>query len=528
MTTSFSAQDERDLGTFIESALDDLGLEMHEFRAYARISRRAGAKGKHHESVPNAAAACRMSDRMWRYAVAVLVEARMIRVIAEPRGKPVEYGLTPRDRWVRPAALETIRAKVRKGDAERRPRHTGALLHDPSDLQRTRIFSRDQHTCRYCGNQDDLTIDHVLPRGRGGKTQDGNLVTACSSCNERKNSMTPEEAGMVLRPAPGATPAHYADLRAAYGATPPSGAGPATAPDAGLPLHGMPSTPAHHAVKGTPGRYSLEGTSPPTPSRPDQPPVEAQTPDDGADQFQDQHPTPTRAVPAPRLAPAPRFGSEPRPTIPKVARQEAGIDRRGLEDLPPAEAAARAVRSLLKGHPRHEHQLENLPRWLEAHPSEYIIAVVDAINTGKGVDQNGMGLLFQALNDPANQRIPEELRTLRQRLERGLPGALERVPERLYLISGRRTVLVERWTPDGEAVSGGTIYARASTRLWELLPEGYVPDGVLEPSAEPPAASPDRIAPERVRELKPGWLKSTPEIDERVNKTLGIKPGFVR
>lgn len=67
-------------------------------------------------------------------------------------------------------------------------------------FHRRQIMMRDRYTCAYCGKtgQSDLTIDHVLPRSRGGKSSYNNCVAACFSCNQRKDAMTPEEAGMRL------------------------------------------------------------------------------------------------------------------------------------------------------------------------------------------------------------------------------------------------------------------------------------------------------------------------------------------
>jgi 5-methylcytosine-specific restriction endonuclease McrA len=56
-------------------------------------------------------------------------------------------------------------------------------------LQRSGIFDRDDYRCVYCGERfaaDDLTIDHVQPRVRGGDHSGGNLVTACRACNTLK------------------------------------------------------------------------------------------------------------------------------------------------------------------------------------------------------------------------------------------------------------------------------------------------------------------------------------------------------
>ncbi len=65
-------------------------------------------------------------------------------------------------------------------------------------LNRSNLFKRDSQKCVYCNSKEDLTIDHVMPRSRGGKTKWTNLVTACKKCNARKGDFTPEEAEMKL------------------------------------------------------------------------------------------------------------------------------------------------------------------------------------------------------------------------------------------------------------------------------------------------------------------------------------------
>lgn len=65
-------------------------------------------------------------------------------------------------------------------------------------LTRQNIFKRDNHECQYCGTTDDLTLDHVMPKSRGGRTSWDNLVTACKRCNSRKGDFTPDEAGLFL------------------------------------------------------------------------------------------------------------------------------------------------------------------------------------------------------------------------------------------------------------------------------------------------------------------------------------------
>ena len=70
-------------------------------------------------------------------------------------------------------------------------------------LTRREIFVRDHHACQYCGIRTrDLTLDHVVPRHRGGRHAWDNLVSACRSCNHRKGGRTPEEARMQLRRQP--------------------------------------------------------------------------------------------------------------------------------------------------------------------------------------------------------------------------------------------------------------------------------------------------------------------------------------
>jgi len=69
-------------------------------------------------------------------------------------------------------------------------------------LTRQNIFRRDNNCCQYCGSRDHLTLDHVLPKSRQGRTSWDNLTTACKYCNSKKGDMTPEEAGMPLKQKP--------------------------------------------------------------------------------------------------------------------------------------------------------------------------------------------------------------------------------------------------------------------------------------------------------------------------------------
>ncbi len=67
---------------------------------------------------------------------------------------------------------------------------------------RFNVFLRDHFVCQYCGNGEDLTFDHLVPRSKGGQTTWDNVVTACAPCNLKKGGKLPRESGMwpALRP----------------------------------------------------------------------------------------------------------------------------------------------------------------------------------------------------------------------------------------------------------------------------------------------------------------------------------------
>src|SRR5579864_4431338 len=64
---------------------------------------------------------------------------------------------------------------------------------------RSNILLRDDETCQYCGKRSrELTLDHIIPRSRGGLSTWENLVACCKSCNRRKGNHLPAEGGMKL------------------------------------------------------------------------------------------------------------------------------------------------------------------------------------------------------------------------------------------------------------------------------------------------------------------------------------------
>jgi 5-methylcytosine-specific restriction endonuclease McrA len=115
----------------------------------------------------------------------VLLGRGKAEIIENGRG----YIHTPTTRYELPSVIRLVYLI-------RRPRPQGRLT-------RRDIFLRDKFTCQYCGGQTkDLTLDHVMPRHRGGGHSWENVVAACKGCNHRKAGRTPEEARMLLRHQP--------------------------------------------------------------------------------------------------------------------------------------------------------------------------------------------------------------------------------------------------------------------------------------------------------------------------------------
>lgn len=79
--------------------------------------------------------------------------------------------------------------------------HFVRLPHRKVPATRAAVMLRDAYTCQYCGatpGRQLLTVDHVVPRSRGGAHDWSNLVTACTRCNQKKGSLLPDEAKMQL------------------------------------------------------------------------------------------------------------------------------------------------------------------------------------------------------------------------------------------------------------------------------------------------------------------------------------------
>jgi 5-methylcytosine-specific restriction endonuclease McrA len=85
---------------------------------------------------------------------------------------------------------------IRLHDYVRVPRRTQARL------TRRAVFARDLHRCQYCGSSHPLTVDHVVPRSKGGGDTWDNVVTSCASCNRKKGDRLPHHVGFRLPRAP--------------------------------------------------------------------------------------------------------------------------------------------------------------------------------------------------------------------------------------------------------------------------------------------------------------------------------------
>lgn len=90
--------------------------------------------------------------------------------------------------------------------------------HRRTALSRRAVFARDDHRCQYCGGVAD-SIDHIVPKSRGGLHVWENVAAACRRCNLDKRDRTPDEAGMTLSKSPH-TPRELAWVTVAVGSAP--------------------------------------------------------------------------------------------------------------------------------------------------------------------------------------------------------------------------------------------------------------------------------------------------------------------
>jgi 5-methylcytosine-specific restriction endonuclease McrA len=75
-------------------------------------------------------------------------------------------------------------------------------------ITRRAVFARDGWACQYCGSRSNLTVDHVIPRSKGGPSTWENIVASCAPCNRRKGDALPHQANMHPRRAPSTPQPH--------------------------------------------------------------------------------------------------------------------------------------------------------------------------------------------------------------------------------------------------------------------------------------------------------------------------------
>ncbi len=75
-------------------------------------------------------------------------------------------------------------------------------------ITRRAVFARDRWECQYCGARASLTVDHVVPRSKGGASSWENIVASCAPCNRRKGDKLADKVGMHLRRQPRTPSAH--------------------------------------------------------------------------------------------------------------------------------------------------------------------------------------------------------------------------------------------------------------------------------------------------------------------------------
>ncbi len=88
-------------------------------------------------------------------------------------------------------------------------------------ITRRAVFARDDWTCQYCGARSQLTVDHVVPRSKGGGSTWDNIVASCAPCNRRKGDALPRQAGMQLSRPP-RTPSPHVFIQVASPTIPPA------------------------------------------------------------------------------------------------------------------------------------------------------------------------------------------------------------------------------------------------------------------------------------------------------------------
>lgn len=125
-------------------------------------------------------------DRNW-FPISVIPWRRAVNLLLREVAEPIKWLSDRVSDW----AVSVVRLTKRSVPPNHRRR---------TRVTKARIFERDAYTCGYCGKvgKKGLTLDHIVPKSRGGTNDPSNLVAACMPCNNWKGARLPAEAGMRL------------------------------------------------------------------------------------------------------------------------------------------------------------------------------------------------------------------------------------------------------------------------------------------------------------------------------------------
>jgi 5-methylcytosine-specific restriction endonuclease McrA len=115
---------------------------------------------------------------------------RAVVLLLKDKAEVIEHG-----EWDLRSATRTVQRPVviRLVTYVRIPRDTHRRK-----ITRRAVFARDGWACQYCGSRSNLTVDHVIPKSKGGPSSWDNIVASCAPCNRRKGDALPRQAGMRL------------------------------------------------------------------------------------------------------------------------------------------------------------------------------------------------------------------------------------------------------------------------------------------------------------------------------------------
>tara|TARA_R110000850_G_C9964214_1_gene464658 strand:+ start:589 stop:1101 length:513 start_codon:yes stop_codon:yes gene_type:complete len=143
-------------------------------------------------------------DAAWR-PIEIITSFKAFSMCRSGRANPVEdYDILAHGNSMFPAVI-VLKSYIRKHEF---------LL----SCTRRNVYNRDNYTCQYCSirakTKFDLTLDHIVPKSRGGPKTWDNIVSSCHQCNEKKGARTPKEAGMRLLKEPKRPKATFIDFYA--------------------------------------------------------------------------------------------------------------------------------------------------------------------------------------------------------------------------------------------------------------------------------------------------------------------------